>query len=455
MGPSTTGDDGSGGSASPSLPASKKLGSSPVRPEPSSTQGRSHVWDPPLEVLGDGGALLDARSERVLGRQTLAVWRHLVAYRGDAYRGMVVSYQRVATDTGVPYRTVERLMRRLAEAGLVSKHCTRVRRQDGFTSNVVVEALGYCGPGVDWVPKATIAWCESRPQWGGLRTRKMRSVTENGGESVAPKQEVTGASCGVYESLNTQEANTPSSIEEGGAPGGAPFSPLRGFIDQHSIPKKSLQLPKLTGDPDDPDTRTRSLVRLGWIQHLVNAYNAAYRAAGVNTFQRLPGKTDVEFSTWDGGKPSEPNTQTGKARAPHDPAIERWKHYRPLLEAGRALQGRNIAPDAWAAWAVQRAKGKVLPINRIFMASHVESNAHRHMFRQESGYGYGEGNHAIAPKQEHFEQMYRLREVRHRERGITTLYGFPPWYADLRKQEIAQGVEDPMVRFPVVIKGRP
>ncbi len=366
---------------------------------------------------------------------------------------MAISYRRVTLDLGIPTRTLKRAMARLHAASLLDRWCTHVVQHDGFTSNLIVQVWGTYGTGErsTWVPLAAIRWCDAQPGWGGIRAQqggKMAPMARIDADSGDQEQGVTEQDGPSMNSLLPVESVSFSNEKEVGSE--AAPSPFR-VVDPHTVPRYALGHTKLTGDPDDPDHRVKAKVRHAWMTTLVNAYNAAYRKAGVSTFLTLPGKRqEVEFATYDPntGKTTEPSTITGKVKGAHLPALERWKNFLPLLEAGRKLVDRNIAPQAWAEWAVARCQNKLLPIRQIFIAGHIDSNTHRAIFRKESGYGYGEGSTAFVPQPAHYEQLYRTQEASRRRRGITHFFGFPPAYVALRKQEIDAGIVDPLTRYP-------
>lgn len=514
----------------------------------------------------------------------MQLWRHLVDLRGYADRGMALSYRRLVLDTGIAERSLKRAMARLHAASMLDRVCTHIVRNDGFTSNLVVRVWGYYGTGEasTWVPKATIAWCESQENsWGGKRqcgtgvrlgtpgfvyaiwdpdalivkigfttnfeqrlaglrsyyqrdfdvlavipalsdeerrlhrlfraswvkygnqgkgvewfypTAEVREWLELVGASwpAWPKMEAISMSeikdldgqVGPSNISSNHSEHSSFSIEKEAAPAGADlFSGVAG-VDPGTVPRVATGHPKLVGDPDDPNPRTRRAVRMAWLQLMVSAYNAAYQAVGLNGFLTLPGKRkEVEFATWDptagkdiASQTIEPTTKTGSTPGLLDPAVETWKYYPPLMDAARALQERNIAPHAWAAWAVERTRRQSkdgqpvqLPIaphmvkrptiqqkgGGLFMAAHIASNVHRAIFRQESGYGYGDGNVSLAPERVHYEQLFRASEYRRRLRGVCDFVAFPPWYTKLRQEEIAQGDEDPMIRYPATAKVAP
>ncbi len=241
------------------------------------------------------------------------------------------------------------------------------------------------------------------------------------------------------------------------------------MIDQGSVPKQSLMLPKLKGDPGDPDSppptdpklaKAQRLTRHLWVRELVAAYNQAHQARYGNPgFVKIPtDKKPVEFHTWDPvtGSTASP-AAFAVAPSAADPAIETWKKYPVLLAAARALAEHEISPCAWAEW-VMGSWAYARGVEHAFVASQVRHNARRAIFRKESGYGHGDGSKHAQPTQGHFEQLYRCRERDRLKRnpGIDIAkasIGFPPWYHELRLIEIKQGVTDPMDRFPAILKG--
>jgi hypothetical protein len=141
----------------------------------------------------------------------------------------------------------------------------------------------------------------------------------------------------------------------------------------------------------------------------------------------------------------------GKVFLPEIP--ERSKLFPKLKDAADVLAEHGIPPYAWAIWVLQHSKdrdvrasksARPLYILAVFGAQYIAKR--RGWFRKTTEHSYG---HALKVERVHLEQLYRRQEYDRRQRGMTApLMFLPPWYADIRKTEIAQGHEDPMVCFP-------
>jgi hypothetical protein len=257
-------------------------------------------------------------------------------------------------------------------------------------------------------------------------------------------------------------------------------------IDQASIPKQANKAATLCTlvpgtttannptlvcacDPTNPATQDT------WVRTLVAAYNTALRevyAAHCPTLRplRLPTGKDEAFSTWDStqGTTAAPSNMVGSKAA--DSALRRWRLflypgktlpvYNLLARAARTLHEKGIPPATWCRhvmersrdWALGKGKSpKPLPIHVAYRCKDgIEAPNQRAMYYQERT----DTGVTLQPQQVHHEQMYRLREANNRRRGFTYMMAFPPWYAELRARECAQGVEDPMTNFPAAGRGQ-
>jgi len=451
---------------------------------------------------GDIGVVLEPEQIRKLGPSALTLWRWLAAERGYGPRRVdVPRLDQLGALLKLGVRRLKRALSRLRDVGLVD--CYYWSKQTGsgrrdWKRRVKVNVWGgevalRSGPEF-WVPTSAGSALSSMSGRGGKRTAKsVRPAAESGGQSVpdprlnlvqtvpehdrnnglarqsvpSSKKHIAVCTSFPLQGKETRQSRRETFLMMNKASGGsnqpasphtapglpiqtAPGLPIQ-TVDLKTVPRKTTSLPKLTGDPDDPDERIRRRLTHEWLKLLVDAYSAAYRARGVTTWLTLPGarRQDVAFCTVLADGTVKPAVQTG-------PPLEKWKHYAKLMECARALQDHNIPPHAWAAWAVGRGThGRTLPATSVFVAAHVNSRAHRGIFRKESGYGHGDGSLALTPTPNHFEQLYRAQEARRLRdgRGDPTtgcLWGFPPWYFELRREEIRQGVEDPMERYPQI-----
>ena len=407
-------------------------------------------------LAGDVGALLTPRQERKLGRSAVKVWRYLLEARGQAPVAFTVHVPALASGCALPLRTCEWALRRLSEAGLLQRELTRVCRRDGWRANLLVTVLG--GHQVErgrdelWVPIQVARWLDAQAGHGGARLRASifctpgapPQIKDLGDQDCGPAEHIRVSTCSGFSKAKPRPALT--------------SGPRLRMIQTKTIPKALLHHPKLSpGDPGDPKAKFQTLTpaqqrtRKVWVKEMVEAYLAAHKAHGLRPFFGLP-KPKKE-PTFESGRMINGKWQSdaGVEKGPPamiDDKLSDWKHFAPLFKCALSLKERDIPPQTWAEWVLSRAPGKVMPIRRVFTHTMVDENAVRHAFRNESGYGHGpQGTHA-APKLVHLEQMYRCRERDRRARGITYLYGLPPWYVTKRQMEIDEGVEDPMERFP-------
>lgn len=227
-------------------------------------------------------------------------------------------------------------------------------------------------------------------------------------------------------------------------------------IDNKNLPKTAVKGSTLTGDPQDRATRHQ------WIRQMAAAYNTACQEVfGVPGRCYPPAAKATEFSSWD----PVAGAVVARSEGPDDGgALEKWRAgkvylYDKLLGAAHVLADKSIAPIAWARWCMegsrdaQKAEGKTptpRPILAVFAESVLADPRRRAMFYQHNSGQYG---HEVQPTTQHLEQLYRMQEARRRAKGWTYLWGLPTWYVAMRETEIAQGVLDPMDRFPVILGG--
>lgn len=409
-------------------------------------------------------------------------YRRLLEVRGDQERLLPISYIRLAADLTMPHSTVKKAVTKLWRAHLVDRTRYLTKGVEGWRSSVNLTVHGHETKAGLVVPEATVGWAETAPKWGGYRVK-----TET-------KMVLTNAQAGFSEiqptDLDPQDGppkisplkvgvTDPFTYVKGSAPGGRVFPSMQ--IDPQTVPRKKLGETRLEGDPDELDPVTSTLsaesqrTRFAWVSQLVSAYNTAYREQGVQVFTKvtacLPGKqpkqpfrgkgkrrwftapkkvpeTEVEFASWDATSSPLRAPSPVPPADPFGPSIVHWRHYTPLLEAARVLADKRIPPLEWARFMVSHVKAARLPVDRLFSAKALGDHKFRSVFRQVSGYGHGDGSVAIAPTQLHLEQLYRRQESGLILQGNGSLLAFPPWYVKLRKDERAQGVPDPMTRFP-------
>lgn len=460
-----------------------KSARSTLRPEPSSSQGGSlRPWPgnvPGSDVMGkQEAARLTVTQLRRLGPKALVVWRYLVDMRGYGARQLHVSLARVSAVTGLAQRSLERAVARLWRAGALDRWVYRERGPHGWVSSLYVEVYG----GVDlvrgqeriWMPAAVATWADSAPSWGGNRGSKMAvhstagtgKMAAQGAQSAHLDQQDGGpqilslTSC-TSVSCSTNKRGLPSQ------PAALPVlrmikpTPIR--MDTKAIPRTGTKALTLSGDPNQPETGP------AWVRSLVAAYNLACETH-YPKFRRLfpPGCAEDQFSSWDGTAAlAAPKTIASRA---DDTALTRWTVrygngkfggraypvYAKLLAAARWLAEKKIPPQTWAEHVVAdqvayyRAKGKaprVVPLIAVFAPDKLANPKFRAMYYQAVG---PQGSTTTQPTQANYEQMYRLQEQSRIKRGVVDLWFFPPWYVALRKQEIAQGIADPMTRYPAL-----
>lgn len=404
------------------------------------------------------------RQQRLLGTPAMSLWRHLVGERGCGDRVMSVSLLRVAADTGIPHRTVDRALARLAAAGAVARFRTRVRQAGGWVSRLDLRVFGGIdtprGEEIVWMPAPVLAWCDTarpqgRPGKGGAshadpsENLAFQALEINGlpGKAGAPKtlQTYSGEQS-VFPIGKTSVAEQRDSL---------PAQMIKApAIDQKHLPKSMVKGSTLTGDPEDRATRHQ------WIRQLATAYNTACQEVfGVPGRCYPPAAKATGFSSWDPAT----GVVTTHPDGPDDGgAVEKWRAgkvylYDKLLGAAQILHEKGIAPIAWARWCMegsrdsQKAEGKrptPRPVLAVFAEPVLADARRRAMFYQQNGGQYG---HEVQPTNQHLEQLYRMQESRRRLKGWTYLWGLPPWYVAMRQVEIGQGVIDPLDRFPVIM----
>ncbi len=121
----------------------------------------------------------------------------------------------------------------------------------------------------------------------------------------------------------------------------------------------------------------------------------------------------------------------------------------------------DIAPQAWALWAVQRARDAQLKAGKTPAAPYVLAVLSatyiarcRGFFRRSTTASYGR---QVTHERVHEEQLFRKREAHRRARGmVDPLLGLPAWYVTQRQQEIAAMpvAADPRHLFPRAAKAR-
>lgn len=448
------------GSGSGSVLSSRDL---PVRAEPSSTKGRNSFrpWSgdlPPLELLADTpGSHLTPLDLRKLGRQAVRVWVHLMDLRGHAVRPVRVSLRRVVLDLAIAERTLDRAMARLKDAALVDAMRWRVMG-DRWVSVLSLTVHGarevVRGQERLWAPDQTIMWCDRARAQGRPRKLNLALTTQSsdaGNQDLAPNPGAPNPEKHTYVEgypvVSQQQGHPP--------PAGEVFLEMK---KQKAIyiqtPTSTSVMPmKLEGDPTDPATQTI------WVRQLAQAYNLACREVfGREGRCFLPdSKQPVSFSTW---SPGGGTTKATPAPETKKDALRSWKFFQPLLAAATALHEHGLSPLAWATWTMRMSHASQLrtskkplarPVNAVFVAAHIDSAKRRGFFHRTTEHGHGV---KLEITKVHEEQLCRMRERDRRARGITHHFGLPDWYAKLREQEVAQGVTDPLERFPWTKEGK-
>lgn len=190
-------------------------------------------------------------------------------------------------------------------------------------------------------------------------------------------------------------------------------------MEKISRPSSTGLLPLLVKETDPPATQVRLIVQ---------AYNRAVREV-----YGVPGKVYL----------------------PEVP--EKSKLFPKLKDAADALAEHAIPPYAWAVWVLRygkerddRASKSARPayILQVFAAQNIVKR--RGWFRKTSEHSYGQ---TLKVERVHLEQLYRRQEADRINRGnspASALMFLPPWYTDIRKDEIAQGFTNPMDCYPRV-----
>lgn len=137
-----------------------------------------------------------------------------------------------------------------------------------------------------------------------------------------------------------------------------------------------------------------------------------------------------------------------------DPVLSKdWDKW--LRPAAEALAEHGIPPAAWAVWVLRHAKAEqdrrgaktwVPGMQAVFNPERIRKQ--RGFFRSTSEHTYG---NRLKIERVHLEQMFRRREASAIARGAKPdgAYMFlASWYAEIRRAEIAEGVLDPIERFP-------
>lgn len=400
-----------------------------MRAEPSPKGRRSfRAWPDgvvDIELLADTlGGRLTPREQRTLGRATLAVWRHLMQLRGYGARWERVSVGAVVEALSIPARTVKWALARMRAAGLALTRSLRTRvasvPRETWVSVLEVQVYGAVdevkGEEILWVPDATIAWCSRAPSWGGPRSK------------IAPQG--SGAEPGAADlrskiALSQKDiSNTTTSVCPNGHTNASRRGPLPDRTQQGKIlymeidkPSTTRQMPLLLNPEDSVEVRVRCLVQ---------AYNQATREVfGV----------------------------MGRAFLPATP--QRSKMFPRLKDAAEVCVEHAIPPRAWAVWCMEQAKAaqvregkpeKPPIIQMVFAPNYITKR--RGWFRKTSGHTSAA---VLNVDRTHLEQLHRKQEAGKLARGFTpegALLMLPAWYADIRKQELAQGINDPLTNYP-------
>lgn len=456
-----------------------------LRAGPGSSRGRESFrpWSGNIPTGVMGGydpVVVSVRQQRRIGGAAMALWRHLVDMRGCGDRVMSVSLIRVSADTGAPGRTIDRALARLVVMGAVQRWRTREKRGTTWVSRLDLRVFG----GIDvvrgretvWMPCTILTWCDLAKPQGRPRQVAESALSLNrkgGGSGVDPAPNLAIQSPGInhldpkggapkiLQAYQGDESFFPTG-KKGDAMHRTPTVTKMGMIkapaiDQKNLPKTAIKASTLTGDSEDRATRHQ------WIRSMSTAYNTVCQEVfGVPGRCYPPAAKAAEFASWDPAA----GTIVARPEGPDDGgALEKWRSgkvylYDKLLSAALILHEKGIAPAAWARWVMvgsrdsQISEGKKptpRPVLAVFAETAIGDPRRRAMFYGQNGGQYG---HEVQPTNQHLEQLYRLQESRRRSKGWTYLWGLPPWYVEIRKVEIAQGVDDPLDRFPVILGAR-
>lgn len=125
------------------------------------------------------------------------------------------------------------------------------------------------------------------------------------------------------------------------------------------------------------------------------------------------------------------------------------KGYSRLVKAAEVLIEKGIPPGAWAHWKLAWLKkagkaNKAWGVVRLFIASTIS---------KQSGWWRNDFEHISHVRENwtdaHTEQLLRQQEAvsRWRQKRRHHLMGFPSWYSEKRREEIAQGFVDPLTCY--------
>jgi hypothetical protein len=131
--------------------------------------------------------------------------------------------------------------------------------------------------------------------------------------------------------------------------------------------------------------------------------------------------------------------------------VSRSKHYPALVRAARALLEHEVPPESWAEWRMQymKAKRQEAPLLRVCNTTTIER---QHGYYRRSFDG---GGVTYLFERIHYEQLFRTQEAgMYRANGCRVVdhVRWPPWYGELRRVEIDDGMLDPIEGWPMPVK---
>ncbi|HYM56030.1 MAG TPA: hypothetical protein VES97_11755, partial [Solirubrobacteraceae bacterium] len=202
--------------------------------------------------------------------------------------------------------------------------------------------------------------------------------------------------------------------------------------------------------------------QVGWIPaHALPQHKARLVAEGFrDACREVYGRDPYSFASfdWDAARAlDKPDVRPAQLPAKEGKQLAT---YRRFLACAVEMSDHAVPPKHWAIWRLRwvrehnpKFKDAPPPIFMIMAASAVVKRAG--WFRKD--YNLSDLYPRAKKDPVRFEQHLRNFEAGRLERGRVSprlaLDG-PDWYVEMRKREIAQGITDPMVRFPRPAKRR-
>jgi hypothetical protein len=130
--------------------------------------------------------------------------------------------------------------------------------------------------------------------------------------------------------------------------------------------------------------------------------------------------------------------------------IEKSKLFPLLVECAEEMIAHDVPPRAWCEWVMQKSKERGSkrppPMKLVFSPNYVRKRAG--WFRTDYD---GPSGWRPVIERVHLEQLFRRQEADALWRGMTQRGAWmskPPWYAEMREEELKMGYDDPLELWP-------